>query len=85
MEVWVDPETKRIKAVYQGCSTNSTVWVERGYEKHDNIEPWMLPLEPPQPDAPKYPEEIMIKGADGKNYGLTVDGAGKLALKLKAL
>ena len=45
MEVWVDPETKRIMAKYVGCRSESKVWAERGYVKYDKIEPWMLSRE----------------------------------------
>lgn len=46
MEVWVDPATNQIKAIYDGCGTSSTVWADAGYEKHDKVESWMLPMEP---------------------------------------
>lgn len=82
-EVWVDPATKRIKAVYRGCSTTSTVWADRGYEKYDTIEDWMLPMEPPKPTTPEYPSELMLKGEDGENYSVTVNPAGNLVVKKK--
>lgn len=49
MEVWIDPATNRIKAIYDGCSTTSTVWSDVGYVRYSKIEPWMLPHENPPP------------------------------------
>lgn len=63
MEVWVDPATKRIKAIYDGCSSNSQVWAEQGYEKYDRIEAWMSPIEelPPSPREFSTIEKILVE------------------------
>jgi len=47
MEIWVDPATKRIMAIYDPGRYTGTVWQDLGYEKYDAIEDWMLPMEPP--------------------------------------
>lgn len=66
MEVWVDPATDRIKAIYYGCSTTSTFWTDQGYEKYGEVEEWMLPHEPPviPLEMPPNPGYGIIVGAD---------------------
>lgn len=74
MEVWVEPSTGRIKAVYRGCTTSSKVWSDAGYKKYDKIEDWMLPMKPPAPDPPA---PTTLIGEDEKEYVIGAGGVVK--------
>lgn len=48
VEIWVNPADNRIMAEYSH-STTSQEWVNQGYVKYNQYEPWMLPRIPPPP------------------------------------
>lgn len=74
MEVWVEPATNRIKAIYSPGKYSGNVWQSRGYVAYDKVEPWMLPMEPPAPEPPK---PTTLIGEDGKEYLIAAGGAVK--------
>ena len=37
--IWIEPETGQIMAIYENCDTTSTVWKKRGYVKYTLYDP----------------------------------------------
>ncbi|GAH37726.1 unnamed protein product [marine sediment metagenome] len=70
MQVYIDPETQEIKAVYTGCRTTSKEWSRRGYVEYSSIESWMKPYKSPVRPEPEY---IKIVSKDGKTYKIRAE------------
>ena len=78
VEIWVNPATDRIMAIYDPGRYTGNVWQGLGYERYDKIEPWMKLKEQPAPE-PLGPTVIIGEG--GKEYVVGSDGK----LKVKAV